>query len=70
METLKVQLVRPPVSVRVSAHLARERAFGHVIHHFPPVAVFIISSRFLAADFTRRIPSGKIDFNDCCDKLF
>jgi hypothetical protein len=32
MENLKVQLVRPPITIRVSAAAARDRAFAFVWH--------------------------------------
>ena len=67
MENLEVQLVRPPVAVAVPA---RKRAFGlgDVIH--------IASSSFarlplyFPVQSRRGSSSGKVDFNDCCGKIF
>jgi hypothetical protein len=70
MENPEVQLARPPVAVPVRA---RKRAFGYVIHgcllrgglgvlFTVPVLFDLVS--------TLRKPSGKIDFDDCCDKIF
>jgi hypothetical protein len=43
--------------------------------HLVTSSIIFLLSRFAlfplrGGNFTRRIRSGKIDFNDCCDKIF
>ncbi len=51
MQNMKVQLVRPPISVRLAtagylfAGSASYRAFFFVSHNLPPIAVWIYSFR-------------------------
>jgi hypothetical protein len=69
VENAEIQLVRPPVSVRVHAGSARHRALGLVIH----LAILSLFAMFHPVSWvqcTQRISSGKVEFCDYLDKIF
>jgi hypothetical protein len=68
VKTLKVQLVRPPVAVCVSAGTARERALGFVIHH--GLLSCFADVQPIGRQSTQRFSSGKVDFSDRRGKFF
>ena len=64
VEDRNVQRVRPPVAVRAFAR-ARKRAFGCIVHH----CLLMVTSYSSWRQSRQCIPSGKVDFSDCCDKI-
>ena len=68
VENLDVQLVRPPVAI-AACPLVNGHLVWYVVHvaSLSGLADFRFAGR---RQSTQPIPSGKVDFNDCCDKIF